>query len=79
MSKPKWFVTSRGVMGPAVAILAILLTANGIEFDAEEQSLVLNQLDGVVAAGIALAGSIVGIWGRIKASQPVAGLPSKLR
>lgn len=72
----KWFVTSRGVMGPLLAIVAILVVAKGGEFSAESQSLVLNQLDAFVAAGAALAGSAVGIYGRMKASGPVTVLPT---
>ena len=72
---PKWFLTSRGVLGPMLAIVAIGLAANGVEFSAESQTLLLGQLDAVVLAGVALVGSLVGIYGRVKARRPLSVLP----
>ena len=76
---PKWFLTSRGVMGPLFAIGAIVLGAYGVEFNVENQALVLNQVDAVAVAVVALIGSVVGIYGRVKASGGISALPARPR
>ncbi len=72
---PKWFVTSRGVMGPLLAIVAVALAAKGVEVSPETQALVLDQLDAIVLAGMALLGSLLGVWGRVKAKGDVTLYP----
>ena len=72
---PKWFLASRGVLGSLLAIAAIGLAAYGVEFSPESQTLLLDQLDAVVLASMALVGSVVGIYGRLKAKRALTILP----
>jgi hypothetical protein len=62
-------------MGPLLTIAAIGLAAYGIEFGVEEQVLLLDQVEVLVLAGVALVGSLSGIYGRLKAKRPVTLLP----
>jgi hypothetical protein len=68
--KPLWL--SRGVMGPVVSVLALLIgVVGGVQVDAATQAIIVDQVVGLVSAAVVLIGSVVGIWGRIKARQPI--------
>jgi hypothetical protein len=66
-----WWL-SRGVMGPVVSVLALLIGVfGGVQVDAATQAIIVDQVVGLASAGVVLIGSIVGIWGRIRAKQPI--------
>lgn len=72
---PKWFLTSRGVMGPLLSVLAIVLGYFNVDFTASEQGAIITQAEAMVVAGTALLGSVLGLIGRIRARSQVTLLP----
>lgn len=71
----KWFLLSRGILGPLLAMAGVVLAANGVDFDQEQQRVVLTQFDAFVGSAMTLAGSLLGMYGRAKASQSLTFLP----
>jgi hypothetical protein len=67
--KPWW--QSKGIVGPLVAILALVLSFFGVKIDPATQGLIVDQAIAGLGAAVALLGSIVGIWGRVTASRPI--------
>jgi hypothetical protein len=68
-TKP-WYA-SKGVWGGIVTIAAVLAGIAGIEIDAKTQALIVDQGVGIATALVALAGSILSIWGRVKAVKAI--------
>lgn len=69
-TKPFWL--SRGVMGPIVAILAMVLGwVGGVQVDAATQAVVVDQVVGLASAAVVLIGSVMGIIGRLRARKPI--------
>jgi hypothetical protein len=71
MTEEKPWYLSKGVLGPLVAVVALIAGAFGVKVDAATQALVVDQVIGAVSAGVALLGAIVGIWGRITATKVI--------
>lgn len=69
ISKPAWL--SKGVWGPVLTMGAMVLGFFGITVDAEDVTAITEQLDTLITAGVAFAGSIIGLIGRIQAKGPV--------
>ena len=69
VKKPAWM--SKGVWGPVLTMGAIILAFFGITVDAEDVTHITEQLDTLITAGVALAGSVIGLIGRIQAKGPV--------
>lgn len=72
LTKP-WFL-SRGVMGPVLGFAAMGLGWIGITIDEETREAVLALLDNgwvQLAAFATTVGSLIGIYGRVKASTKV--------
>ena len=69
-AKPFWL--SRGVMGPVVAMVALVVGwVFGVEVDAATQAMVVDQVVALVSAGAVLVGSVVGIIGRVAAKKQI--------
>ena len=67
-SKP-WYL-SRGVIGPLVAAVCSLAAIAGWSLDPEEWTEILLAL-------VVLVGSVIGIWGRIRANRPIRVLRAR--
>ena len=75
---PKPALKAKGVLGPLVAIGALAAGAFfGVEIDEQTQQLLVGQAEALIVGGLALAGSIVGIYGRIVARQPIGKKPAR--
>lgn len=71
-TKPWYF--SRGVIGPALGVVATALGWAGVTIDEETRALFLDLLDNVwfqIAGLASVIGSAFGIWGRIVADKKV--------
>lgn len=60
--KPWWL--SKGVWGPLIAILSMVFAATGVALDAGVLVEAILQL-------VALAGALLGLWGRVDAKEPI--------
>ena len=63
---------SRGVLGPLVAIVVVVVAQLfGESITPEEQTTLVQGVGDVIVKLGVIAGSVVGIYGRIRASQPI--------
>ncbi len=67
MQTQKWFLWSLGVLGPVLVFVAAGLAIAGVEFSPEQQAALVGQWEVLGTAGLAMAGSIVGLIGRVRA------------
>ena len=65
---PKIWYKSRGIVGPLVSLVAIILRTTGIADLGDEE---VNQVTNAVLEITAAAGVFVGIIGRAKATQTI--------
>lgn len=67
MQTQKWFVWSRGVLGPVLVLAAAALAIAGVEFSPEQQAALVGQWEVLGTAALAVVGSVVALVGRIRA------------
>ncbi|MGC5778819.1 hypothetical protein [Methylobacterium sp. NFXW15] len=68
-TKP-WYL-SKGIIGSLLAIVAVIAGFFGVKVDAGTQQVVADQLTTLLAAGAALLGSLLGLWGRVSATRRI--------
>lgn len=68
-TKP-WYL-SKSIIGSLLAIAAVIAGFFGVKVDASTQQVVADQLTTLLAAGAALIGSLLGLWGRFSATQRI--------
>ncbi|MCJ2050883.1 hypothetical protein [Methylobacterium sp. J-070] len=66
-TKP-WYL-SKGVIGALVAAAAIVAGFFGVKIDPTTQQVVADQATAVIAAGVALGGAVLALYGRLKATK----------
>lgn len=66
-------VKSLGVMGPVVAMLVIGLGMFGIDISGDVAGLP-EKIAGVVDSVITIAGIVLGIYGRVRATKEISGV-----
>lgn len=72
--QPKAWWASKGIVGPIIAMLSMALTFFGAPALAgPEQAQLVDQVINAVGAVGVLAGSILGIVGRLRAVRPIGG------
>ena len=62
----KWY-ESKGVLGGFVTILVIILGAFGYTISPEDQKVIIAAVSAIVATG----SSLVGVYGRVKATKKI--------
>lgn len=68
-------IRSRGVLGPAFAILAVVLAQGlGVSVSGEELSAITDGVSDLIVLLGVLAGAVVGIYGRVRAAGPIRRL-----
>lgn len=74
MNETKPALTSLGMVGPAIGIIALLLGAFGLTIDAETQAALTRDVTALVTYGVSLCSLVVGLYGRWRATKRVSGL-----
>ena len=69
--EPKWFVTSKTVIGVIVSVLPVLLPSFGITFSPEDGTFVSGNVDMVIQA----VGAILALYGRFVAKNSLSIAP----
>ena len=64
----KWYVSKR-LYAAAVLILATVVTAFGIEIDAETQEVIVSNLTAIGVAGAALVSAFLDLWSKYNESK----------
>lgn len=62
---PKSWYRSRGVIGSLATVAAMLAGLFGVSLDA-------GTLTELILQAVALGGGLLGLWGRLRAAQPIA-------
>jgi predicted lipid-binding transport protein (Tim44 family) len=72
--KPWW--TSKGIIGPIIAGLALLAGALfGLKIDAATQSLIIDQVIALITAVTTAFGILIGLYGRVVATKKIGPAP----
>lgn len=73
MYQSKAAIRSAGIMGPLVAMIVIASGMIGVDIS-EDVAGLPEKIAGVVDSGITIAGILVGIWGRWRATKEIGGV-----
>jgi len=77
MTETKPFYLSKGVLGPLLSLIGTFLFAfSGVEFSADDQNLVIDQVDAIYSGVVILIGIVTGIYGRVTADKKIS-IPGK--
>ena len=76
MYSSKAAVKSLGVTAPVIAILVIALNAFGVDISGDVAGLP-EKIAGVIDSAIAIGAIVVGIYGRIRATDEITGVFKK--
>lgn len=60
-----WYL-SRRVLSAAVMVVALILGMFNVSVDEHTQQLLVNEVEGIIVAGMAVVSGILAIWSKIK-------------
>ena len=71
MNETKKWYESKTIWGGIITLFAVLLGFFGVKIDEQTKQLLVNQTVAFVSAASALVGSLLSIYGRIKANKRI--------
>ena len=71
MNETKKWYESKTIWGGVITLLAVLLSFLGIQIDEQTKQVLINETTAFASAAAALIGSLLTIYGRIKAEKRI--------
>ncbi|SMO75399.1 hypothetical protein SAMN06269117_1263 [Balnearium lithotrophicum] len=71
MNETKKWYESKAIWGAVVTIFAIVLGFFGVQIDEQTKQVLINETTAFASAAAALVGSLLAIYGRVKAEKKI--------